>query len=368
MTCLVCGSSQSEPHFGGNSCRACAAFFRRYFNSKKFIIKCSCKSKTINSHPCRSCRVAKCFAVGMTPQKLCGQRDPNGSSNRRIASPNENVQLALTPYIPPKDTTNITSTISNFSVFEKKRIHMFSSLGLQNVYAITSLTKNDTSLTEDLVTDVFPDLGKLSSNDKRSLINGFVLKLWQIEPALDHVANRVEYRKMEEKDIQNIIFPFFNGSFMKGSELSEDDIWRIFGPHWIYFFEKVIEPIVSLSLDRIELMAVIWILFFDHGIIYLSLKSLLSSIFFLSAYIDISSKSIDLCWNIRKVIHRELKNYLVEKIGDEEAAEMRFMDILEIPMIVERGEQKFLDEFIICELNRIRVHDDFREIVKKQRI
>ncbi|KAF1753233.1 hypothetical protein GCK72_019789 [Caenorhabditis remanei] len=350
MTCLVCGSRQSESHFGGNSCRACAAFFRRYFNSKKFIIKCSCKSKTINSHPCRSCRVAKCFAVGMTPQKLCGQRDPNGSSNRLIASANENVQLALTPYIPPKDTTNITSTISNFSVFEKKRIHMFSSLGLQNVYAITSLTKNDTLLTEDLVADVFPDFGKLSSSDKRSLINGFVLKLWQIEPALDHVANRVEYRKMEEKDIQNIIFPFFNGSFMKGSELSENDIWRIFGPHWIYFFEKVIEAIVFLSLDRIELMAVIWILFFDH------------------AYIDISSKSIDLCWNIRKVIHRELKNYLMEKVGNEEAAAIRFMDILEIPMIVERGEQKFLDEFIICELNQIRVHDDFREIVKKQRI
>ncbi|EFO95301.1 hypothetical protein CRE_08641 [Caenorhabditis remanei] len=84
MTCLVCGSRQSEPHFGGNSCRACAAFFRRYFNSNKSVIICICKTKKANSHPCRSCRMAKCFAVGMTPLKIHGQRDPNGSSPRKL--------------------------------------------------------------------------------------------------------------------------------------------------------------------------------------------------------------------------------------------------------------------------------------------
>lgn len=290
--------------------------------------------------------MAKCFAVGMTPQKLCGQRDPNGSPRKYSSPPS----LSSTPhYLSPKDTTNITSTLPSFSTFEAKRIHMFSTIGLQNVFGITSLTKNDIHLTDDLVTDVFPEFGKLSSSDKRSMINGFVLKLWQIEPALDHVAERVKYKKKEEKDVKDILFPFFRGSFPNGGELSEEEIWRIFGHHWVYFFEKVIEPIVALSLDQIELMAIIWILFFDH------------------AYIDIGQKSTDLCWTIRKVIHRELKNYLTEKMEDKEEAETRFMDILEVPVIVERGEQKFLDEFLICEMHRIRVHDDFKAIVKKQR-
>ncbi|CCG58578.1 Protein CBG24992 [Caenorhabditis briggsae] len=73
-----------------------------------------------------------------------------------------------------------------------------------------------------------------------------------------------------------------------------------------------------------ELMAIIWIIFFDH------------------AYNDISWKSTNLCWSIRKVIHRELRNYLIEKFsGDVEMAENRFLNLLEIPMIVERGEQNF---------------------------
>ncbi|PIC13369.1 hypothetical protein B9Z55_027764 [Caenorhabditis nigoni] len=351
MTCLVCGSRQSESHFGGMSCRACAAFFRRFFNSKKFVIKCTCTSKTVGSHPCRSCRVAKCFAVGMTPTKLCGQRDPNGSSPKKLldcSSPTTS-NFSLLPSISPKDTTNITSTLSNFSTFESKRIHLFTSTFPQNAFAITSLTKHDLHLTNDLVTEAFPDFAKLNSGDKKSMINGFVLKIWQIEPVLDHVACREEYRTMSDEDIQKILFPFFNGSFPSGVEMSDEDVWRIFGHHWTYFYRNIIEPIVQLSLDQIELMAIIWILFFDH------------------AYIDISQKSSELCWNIKKVIHRELKNHLMEKYDDEELVQFRFVQILEVPVIVERGEQKFLDEFLICEMHRVRVHDDFKAIVKKQR-
>ncbi|CAP34885.1 Protein CBG17071 [Caenorhabditis briggsae] len=133
--------------------------------------------------------------------------------------------------------------------------------------------------------------------------------------------------------------------------MEEEDICRTFGPLWTYFYRFVVEPIVRLSLDRMELKAIIWILFFDH------------------AYNDISSKSTDLCWSIRKVIHRELRNYLIEKFsGDVETAENRFLNLLEIPMIVERGEQKFQEEVVLFQLNRVKVHEDFVKIMKKQRI
>uniref|UniRef100_A0A1I7TUE5 NR LBD domain-containing protein n=1 Tax=Caenorhabditis tropicalis TaxID=1561998 RepID=A0A1I7TUE5_9PELO len=249
-------------------------------------------------------------------------------------------------YLPSKDTVTITSTVSHFSNFELKRLTLLSSLPFPNIFAVTSLIKNDVILTFEMASEVFSDFQKLSIKDRTSLVNSFVLKLRQIQPALDHVGKRAEFRRKGEEELRIMISGFFGGSFVEGEEMEEKEIWRIFGPLWIHFFERVIEPIIALNLDEIELMAIIWILFFDQ------------------AYTNITQKTVDLCWNIRKVVFRELRNYLMEKT---ENWEKRFMEILEIPMIVERAEQKFMEEFLICEMNRIRVHDDFREIIRMHR-
>ncbi|CAO4381334.1 unnamed protein product [Caenorhabditis nigoni] len=361
-SCLVCGAAGAEAHFGGISCRACAAFFRRYFHSKKSIISCTCKIRFQNSHPCRECRIQKCLSAGMKQNKVQNQRgkhsqdekhsDPRESTSTSSANSLSPLSLSLThTHLPLKDTKNITFTVPNFSNYETKRFEIFSTLGSQNVYHTTSLIHVDIGLACNLVMDVFPDFNKLSVIDKKCLINSFVTKLWQIEPVLDDVHNKIKYQKMEESEVKTILYSFLDGCFEKGGEMSEEDIWRTFGSYWMYSYRSIIEPIIILSLDQIELMAIIWILFFDH------------------AYNDISSKSRNLCWNIRKVIHRELRNYLIEKFeGDVEMAENRFLSLLEIPMIVERGEQRFQEEVILFELNRVKVHEDFVKIIKKQRI
>ncbi|CAO4381332.1 unnamed protein product [Caenorhabditis nigoni] len=362
LSCLICGSPEAETHFGGISCRACAAFFRRYCHSKKPIGVCTCKFNGEGGHPCRECRIQKCLAAGLTPGKVQKKRgkhslDENDQNLRESTSASSAnslspLQLSLThTHLPFKDTKNITFTVPNFSIYEAKRFEVFSTLGSHNAYYTTSLTHVDISLVCNLVMDVFPDFDILSVIDKKCLINSFVTKIRLLEAVLDDVHNVVKYKKMEEKDVKRVLCSFLNGSFEEGEEMAEEDIWRTFGPLWTYFYRFVVEPIVRLSLDQMELMAIVWILFFDH------------------AYNDISSKSTDLCWNIRKVIHRELRNYLIEKFsGDVELAENRFLNLLEIPIIVERGEQKFQEEVVLFELNRVKVHEDFIEIMKKQRI
>ncbi|CAP34881.1 Protein CBG17078 [Caenorhabditis briggsae] len=221
MTCLVCGSPKSEPHFGGNSCRACAAFFRRCFHSKKLVLGCICKRKPSNYHPCRSCRLAKCLAVGMKQENV-----------------------------------NVTC---------------------------------------EFVVEVFPEFQKLSSPDRQGLLHNFMLKIWNLEPIMDDVAQRKKFGKMDDEEIRNFMLPMFVGCFQKGAEIGKKDLWRLFGFYWRAYFEKLIEPLINLSLDSMEFMATIWILFFDH------------------AYINISPSSSNLCWNIRKVILQELKNHEQEK-------------------------------------------------------
>ncbi|TKR87530.1 hypothetical protein L596_011914 [Steinernema carpocapsae] len=69
VTCVVCGSAAQGIHFRVNSCRACAAFFRRSaVNSSK--LKCrtatkACKVTSDEKFSCRYCRLAKCRKVGM---------------------------------------------------------------------------------------------------------------------------------------------------------------------------------------------------------------------------------------------------------------------------------------------------------------
>ncbi|CAG2120821.1 unnamed protein product, partial [Medioppia subpectinata] len=66
--CLVCGDKSIGKNFGAVSCESCKAFFRRnaakveeyicYFND-------NCKIDLITRRFCRTCRLKKCFAIGM---------------------------------------------------------------------------------------------------------------------------------------------------------------------------------------------------------------------------------------------------------------------------------------------------------------
>ncbi|EFO95047.1 hypothetical protein CRE_09173 [Caenorhabditis remanei] len=75
IPCKICGQDAHGIHFGVRSCRACAAFFRRYAHSKWVIAKCSRKSVNRDSCFCRPCRLQKCLKLGMETKKFQYERD-----------------------------------------------------------------------------------------------------------------------------------------------------------------------------------------------------------------------------------------------------------------------------------------------------
>ncbi|VDO38271.1 unnamed protein product [Haemonchus placei] len=70
--CEVCNRSAHGNHFGVNSCRACAAFFRRSvvqgrkYQCRKANGNCLLTDK--EKLLCRFCRYQKCISLGMTPE------------------------------------------------------------------------------------------------------------------------------------------------------------------------------------------------------------------------------------------------------------------------------------------------------------
>ncbi|GMR51297.1 hypothetical protein PMAYCL1PPCAC_21492, partial [Pristionchus mayeri] len=63
-TLQVCDGRAAGAHFGVDSCRACAAFFRRTLLAKR---KFECPDECGKPRECKGCRFARCISSGMIP-------------------------------------------------------------------------------------------------------------------------------------------------------------------------------------------------------------------------------------------------------------------------------------------------------------
>ncbi|CAI2353071.1 unnamed protein product [Caenorhabditis sp. 36 PRJEB53466] len=80
LKCQVCFQAAHGNHFGVESCRACAAFFRRVFVTHKQHFKCrvgdqKCTPDIYGRWNCKRCRTDRCFALGMKPDNIQHNRD-----------------------------------------------------------------------------------------------------------------------------------------------------------------------------------------------------------------------------------------------------------------------------------------------------
>ncbi|ULT91839.1 hypothetical protein L3Y34_009496 [Caenorhabditis briggsae] len=214
-----------------------------------------------------------------------------------------------------------------------------------NLFMVTSWTKIDTELIWNMTDKMFPATRKLKISDRKALLRNFILKFWQIWPIFDCIKNTEDYESMKKNNYEKMIVGWYGGCFKEGKEMSNNEIIRVFEPFWSTFYSQIVPPIIGLKLENEELMAIVWLLFFDN------------------AYTNISPECEEICRNIKKVILRELKNYQIDKNFEE----MRLLDTVETLELIEKSEQKFLEEMMICEMHHVRIHDDFKAILKENR-
>ncbi|GMS80958.1 hypothetical protein PENTCL1PPCAC_3133, partial [Pristionchus entomophagus] len=117
--CLICRSKSDCTHFGVDSCRACAAFFRRSVSLNK-TYKCRAKTDLCDVSKdaklmCRGCRYTRCIEAGMLPKNVHSKFDTRakddsmGSDDEPAKSVSRNSDSeAFSEYLPSRP-----SVISN---------------------------------------------------------------------------------------------------------------------------------------------------------------------------------------------------------------------------------------------------------------
>ncbi|GMS93204.1 hypothetical protein PENTCL1PPCAC_30402, partial [Pristionchus entomophagus] len=113
--CLICSAPSQYAHFGVDSCRSCADFFKRTVTAdRKFICRQGDGKCTINPkdrHNCRGCRMARCKQLGM---RLSDEK----------ATVSELLQLAKSVH-PPEDTLISRLRCEYLASVERRKICEF---------------------------------------------------------------------------------------------------------------------------------------------------------------------------------------------------------------------------------------------------
>ncbi|CCD72156.1 Nuclear hormone receptor family member nhr-44 [Caenorhabditis elegans] len=124
--CLVCFQPSHGNHFGVDSCRACAAFFRRVFVTHKQQFPCregdnKCTPDEWGRWSCKRCRSDKCFALGMKPDNIQRDRDrfifsDNFRDDRKRKTSESIVPLSVERFVGKQLVTTYTSTGSGKNI------------------------------------------------------------------------------------------------------------------------------------------------------------------------------------------------------------------------------------------------------------
>lgn len=355
---MVCHSSAAQYHFGAIVCRACAAFFRRYVNTKKLTILCNCLSKKESLYPCRLCRMKKCIAVGMERSKVQGPRDMNNPLKRKMiegsspssssssSSPDSMIsQIEFGITLRSVELINLIA--KNYRSLESTRSAIFdvskqkSTLGV-NLYELSLEVKTDAKLLWKLCETTFPEFDRLNKNEKKILFFNFYTKWSILEVAMFSAKYNDPHNFYSPSGaIATSINDFYINTVREKCVLSEEDIIRIFEPYWTYHFQNVISPVVKLQFGEMENMALFGIMLWDAG------------------YVNVSDELAAICHSMRKIICRELNAHFAEK----KISSSRFFETLDTLNIIERAEHKCQEEIELCGIYNFEVDEDMRNMV-----
>nr|XP_046266164.1 androgen receptor-like [Scatophagus argus] len=118
-TCLICSDEASGCHYGALTCGSCKVFFKRAAEGKQKYLcasKNDCTIDKLRRKNCPSCRLRKCFEVGMT----LGARKLKKIGQQKNPEEDHSVQdsLEVVQNISPKSGLNFNSQVVFLNILE----------------------------------------------------------------------------------------------------------------------------------------------------------------------------------------------------------------------------------------------------------
>jgi hypothetical protein len=143
--CEVCSDAASGYHYGVYSCEGCKAFFKRSTQGDTPAYVCpatnTCTIDKQRRKSCQSCRLMKCFSVGMT--KTTSKRERRQYNKRTEKTPTKlnakSVQLMMAN---KSEFGNLTTTSTSLSSSANTEINNYN---IQNVSCLKSSSPTSTS-------------------------------------------------------------------------------------------------------------------------------------------------------------------------------------------------------------------------------
>ncbi|TKR87558.1 hypothetical protein L596_011935 [Steinernema carpocapsae] len=245
-TCLVCGAEAHGIHFQVNSCRACAAFFRRSTDiGKKY--KCrraknDCDVSKDIVHQCRRCRYEKCKKVGMTLNAVLVKQHQMAIQASLSTNPSSQLSSNIVFHDSPETDDFYLQDMPEI-VFEDHRLKMETD-GL-----ITSIKEvlNDTSPSKPL-----PNLLGVKLTPMQSLLRAFNDMIPGGRPEKIAIYKTIDLRFWMKTfgDLMKRLAKWAMGC-EEFAQLPLDDRWRIYLNFWphMYFIERCARSLEYLGLD-----------------------------------------------------------------------------------------------------------------------
>ncbi|CAJ0575685.1 unnamed protein product, partial [Mesorhabditis spiculigera] len=214
--CRICGNVSDGTHFGVDSCRACAAFFRRSVVMKKKYVcrqggeKCFIKKNV--RLMCRLCRYMKCVEVGMQPEVVKNKSDDldalditlkcEASTSQLEAEIKRDLQSAsLERDLTPPSTAILDRIMENYkqlctvrraaeqAMWRTGYNQMFAFASFEadihpaNFNLVSRIMRANVPATAEFVNETFEIFGTLAQRDKWLVFQSFVPIFWLLENA-----------------------------------------------------------------------------------------------------------------------------------------------------------------------------------------
>ncbi|CAI2351647.1 unnamed protein product [Caenorhabditis sp. 36 PRJEB53466] len=313
--CRVCHDVAGGTHFGVLSCSACSAFFRRTVakcQKYKCLHKNACEILSTIRSMCRSCRFAKCLAVGMKKNAVQKYRDVYGKREVREKEKEKDAQIPSTSTSTAPRFPILDGIVRNYVHLEKVRqvIHRdeTKSVFVQrdprplNYKETIKVFLKEYHLIEDWITNSFSDFASFPEDQKNVLLRNFYIQYIILECGyFSCKQGRVDITFLPSGDYIDCVNPETYYCDPDGEQsMSAEEAAKMFASSFENYRRNVYSPLLRDQIDRFEFLALAALTLFDTGLE------------------GQSDECIEKCRKVRESLQRELLQYyeVIKKDGD----------------------------------------------------